>query len=52
MNRTILKNLFLPSEESEVLLNSSHRKEVLRVMKTCLMMNYHALLGYQKMKIM
>ena len=52
MNRTLLRKLFLSSEESRDLAELVAQKEVLRVMKTCLMMNYHALLGCQKMKIM
>ena len=52
MNLTLLRNLFLSSEESRDLAELLAQKEVLRVMKTCLMMNYHALLGYHEIKIM
>ena len=52
MTSKLLKNLFLSSEESRNLAEFlAQKKEVLGVMKTCEIMNYHALLRRQKTKI-
>ena len=46
-----LKNIILSPEESKDITELLAKKGVLRIMKTCLMMNYMMLLGHQKMKI-
>ena len=47
----IKKYNFITQKNQKILLNYLRKKGVLRIMKTCLMMNYMMLLGRQKMKI-